>query len=67
MLPSDCLLYTSKVLLAEKAQSAEKDTEAPAEPMPEVPVYRETANYAYEAGEPVSYTHLDVYKRQSMS
>ena len=44
-----------KVLLAEKAQSAEKDTEAPAEPMPEVPVYRETANYAYEAGELESY------------
>ena len=35
-----------KVLLAEKAQSAEKDTEAPAEPMPEAPIYRETANYA---------------------
>lgn len=44
-----------KVLLAEKAQSAEKDTEAPAEPMPEVPVYREAANYAYEAGELESY------------
>lgn len=38
-----------KVLLAEKAQSAEKDTEAPAEPMPE------TANYAYEAGEMEAY------------
>lgn len=44
-----------KVLLAEKAQSAEKDTEAPAEPMPEVPIYRETANYAYEAGEMEAY------------
>ena len=44
-----------KVLLAEKAQSAEKDTEAPAEPMPEAPVYRETANYAYEAGELEAY------------
>ena len=44
-----------KVLLAEKAQSAEKEAEAPAEPMPEVPIYRETANYAYEAGELESY------------
>ena len=44
-----------KVLLAEKAQSAEKDAEAPAEPMPEAPIYRETANYAYEAGEPEAY------------
>ena len=44
-----------KVLMAEKAQSAEKDAEAPAEPMPEAPVYRETANYAYEAGELESY------------
>ena len=44
-----------KVLLAEKAQSAEKDTEAPAEPMPEAPIYRETANYAYEAGEMEAY------------
>ena len=44
-----------KVLLAEKAQSAEKDTEAPAEPMPEAPIYRETANYAYEAGELEAY------------
>ena len=44
-----------KVLLAEKAQSTEKDAEAPAEPMQEVPIYRETANYAYEAGELESY------------
>ena len=44
-----------KVLLAEKAQSTEKDAEAPAEPMPEAPVYRETANYAYEAGELEAY------------
>ena len=44
-----------KVLLAEKAQSAEKDTEAPAEPIPEAPIYRETANYAYEAGELEAY------------
>ena len=44
-----------KVLLAEKAQSAEKEAEAPAEPMPEVPIYHETANYAYEAGELESY------------
>lgn len=44
-----------KVLLAEKAQSAEKDTEMPAEPMSEVPIYRETANYAYEAGEMEAY------------
>ena len=44
-----------KVLMAEKAQSAEKDAEAPAEPMPEAPVYRETANYAYEAGELEAY------------
>ena len=44
-----------KVLLAEKAQSAEKENEMPAEPMPEAPIYRETANYAYEAGELESY------------
>ena len=44
-----------KVLLAEKAQFAEKNTEMPAEPMSEVPIYRETANYAYEAGELESY------------
>ena len=44
-----------KVLLAEKAQSAEKESEMPAEPMPEVPIYRETANYAYEAGELEAY------------
>lgn len=46
-----------KVLLAEKAQSAEKEAEAPTtEIMPEAPIYRETANYAYEAGE------LEVYR-----
>ena len=44
-----------KVLLAEKAQSAEMEVEAPvkeavSEEKPEVPIYRETANYAYEAG-----------------
>ena len=44
-----------KVLLAEKAQSAEKEAEAPAKPMSEVPIYRETANYAYEAGEMDAY------------
>lgn len=44
-----------KVLLAEKAQSAEKESEMPAEPMLEVPIYRETANYAYEAGEMDAY------------
>ena len=44
-----------KVLLAEKAQSAEKESEMPAEPMSEVPIYRETANYAYEAGEMEAY------------
>ena len=44
-----------KVLLAEKAQSAEKAAEAPVEAVPEVPIYRETANYAYEAGELESY------------
>lgn len=44
-----------KVLLAEKAQSAEKESEMPAEPMPEAAIYRETANYAYEAGELDSY------------
>ena len=44
-----------KVLLSEKAQSAEKDAEAPAEPMSEAPIYRETANYAYEAGELEAY------------
>ena len=44
-----------KVLLAEKAQSAEKEAEAPAKPMSEVPIYRETANYAYEASEMDAY------------
>ena len=49
-----------KVLLAEKAQSAEKEVEAPVkeavpEEKPEVPIYRETANYAYEAGEMDAY------------
>ena len=44
-----------KVLLAEKAQSAEKAAEAPVEAMPEVPIYHETANYAYEAGEMEAY------------
>ena len=44
-----------KVLLAEKAQSAEKKAEAPVEAMQEVSVYRETANYAYEAGEMEAY------------
>ena len=44
-----------KVLLAEKEQSAEKESEMPAEPMSEVPIYRETANYAYEAGEMEAY------------
>ena len=44
-----------KVLLAGKAQSAEKEAEASVEAMPEVPIYRETANYAYEAGELESY------------
>ena len=45
-----------KVLLAEKAQSAEKETEVPAtEIMPEAPIYRESANYAYEAGELEAY------------
>ena len=49
-----------KVLLAEKAQSSEKEAEAPTKEVatvekPEVPVYRETANYAYESGELESY------------
>ena len=49
-----------KVLLAEKAQSTEKEVEAPIkeavpEEKPEVPIYRETANYAYEADELESY------------
>ena len=44
-----------KMLLAEKAQSAEMEVEMPAEPMSEVPIYRETANYAYEAGEMEAY------------
>ena len=49
-----------KVLLAEKAQSAEMEVEAPVkeavpEEKPAVPIYRETANYAYEAGELESY------------
>ena len=42
-----------KVLLAEKAQSVEQETVP--EEKPEVPIYRETANYAYEAGELESY------------
>ena len=44
-----------KVLLAEKAQSAEKEVEASAESMSEASIYRETANYAYEAGEMEAY------------
>ena len=49
-----------KELVAEKAQSAEIEVEAPVkeavpEEKPEVPIYRETANYAYEAGELESY------------
>ena len=49
-----------KVLLAEKAQSSEKEAEAPTKEAvtvekPEVPIYRETANYAYEAGELEAY------------
>ena len=49
-----------KVLLSEKAQSTEKDAEAPTKEAvtvekPEVPVYRETANYAYESSELESY------------
>ena len=51
-----------KVLLAEKAQSTEKDAEAPAEPMQEVPIYRETANYAYEAGELEAYRRTEKYR-----
>lgn len=42
-----------KVLLAEKAQSVEQ--EAVPEKKPEAPIYRETANYAYETGELESY------------
>ena len=42
-----------KVLLAEKAQSVEQETVP--EEKPEVPIYRETANYAYEADELESY------------
>ena len=49
-----------KVLLAEKAQSAEMEVEAPVkeavpEEKPEVPIYRETVNYAYEASELEAY------------
>ena len=47
-----------KVLLAEKAQSAEKEApvkETVPEEKLEVPIYRETANYAYEAGEMDAY------------
>ena len=49
-----------KVLLTEKAQSVEQEADTPAkeavsEEKPEVPIYRETANYAYEAGELESY------------
>ena len=32
-----------------------KESEMPAEPMQEAAIYRETANYAYEAGELESY------------
>lgn len=42
-----------KVLLAEKSQSVEQETVP--EEKPEVPIYRETANYAYEADELESY------------
>ena len=63
-----CIRDRLKVLLAEKAQSAEMEVEAPVkeavpEEKPEVPIYRESANYAYEAGELESY-RADVYKRQ---
>ena len=49
-----------KVLLAAKTQFVEQEVEAPAKEAvtvekPEVPVYRETPNYAYEAGELESY------------
>ena len=49
-----------KVLLAEKAQSAGMEVEAPVkeavpEEKPEVPIYREPSNYAYEARELESY------------
>ena len=46
-----------KVLLAEKAQEQTVEVEVEAKPVyHDVPVYRETANYAYEAGE------LDAYR-----
>ena len=46
-----------KVLLAEKAQEQTVEVEVEAKPVyHDVPVYRETANYAYEAGE------LDPYR-----
>lgn len=44
-----------KVLLAEKAQSAEKEAEAPAEPMPEVPF---TARRRITPMKPVSWSHI---------
>ena len=49
-----------KVLLAEKTQFVGQEVEAPAKEAvtvekPEVPIYRETANYAYEAGELEAY------------
>ena len=50
-----------KVLTAEKEQTAVQEAEVPAgtEPSPirdaDIPIYRETANYAYEAGELEAY------------
>ena len=44
-----------KVLLAEKAQSAEKESRNARRADAGSPIYRETANYAYEAGEMESY------------
>ena len=49
-----------KVLLAAKTQFVEQEVEAPAKEAvtvekPEVSIYRETANYAYEAGELEAY------------
>ncbi len=60
-----------KVLLAEKAQSAEKEArvapvkEAVPEEKLEVPIYRETANYAYEADELESIAPLSLQTRNA--
>ena len=46
-------MIASKMCIRDRSE--EKAAEAPVEAVPEVLIYRETANYAYEAGELESY------------